>query len=346
MLNTVTKTLVLLLGLLALIGGILALGLQRGWFELPLTELIDRYELPESRYVDVDGVSVHYVDQGSGPPVVILHASFLSLRSWDAVAESLTKQYRVIRLDLSGAGLTGTDPTGRYGVDRNIELAQGVMKELGLQTVALIGTSSGGISAFRMAARFPEQVTRLVLINSAGMPRTAATNPNRARSGPVDRWIQSRLRSRGFWEKGMGANFAPPYAPSPELVQRTYDMNRRAGGREIARLYLANFSTGDPQSMLSRVTAPTLVLWGEENRTVMHLEADVFAYWLSAAPTMLKKYPGLGHYAYTEEPELISADIASFLSGQLDDQLDVPRKSKTVAGHSGTDITLPEPATL
>ena len=136
----------------------------------------------------------------------------------------------------------------------------------------------------------------------------------------------------------MGANFAPPYAPSSELVQRTYDMNRRAGGREIARLYLANFSTGDPQSMLSRVTAPTLVLWGEENRTVMHLEADVFAYWLSAAPTMVKKYPGLGHYAYIEEPELISADIVSFLSGQLDDQQ--RRRLKEIADRCPVHRTL------
>lgn len=324
MLPSVTRVLTIGAGLLVLVTGALALGLQRGWFELPLAELIDLYELPDSRFVDVDGVAVHYVDQGNGPPVVVLHASFLSLRSWDAAAEWLTKEYRVIRLDLSGAGLTGEDPTGRYGVDRNIELVQGVMAKLNLQAVALVGTSSGGVSAFRMAARFPDQITTLVLINSAGLPRTAATNPMRARSGPVGRWIESRLRSRRFWEKSMGENFSPPYAPSQELVQMTYDMNRRAGGREISRLYLANFSTGDPQSVLSQVVAPTLVLWGEENRTLMHLEADVFAYWLSAAPTMVKKYPGLGHYPYIEEPELVSNDIAEFLSGRLDEQLDMP----------------------
>ena len=313
-----------LAALLALTIGVLAWGLENGWFEISLEELIERYALPDSRFVDVDGVRVHYVDQGSGPPVVILHASFLSLRSWDAAVESLTKQYRVVRLDLSGSGLTGADPTGRYGIDRNIELAQGVMAALNVQEAAMVGTSSGGIAAFRMAARFPEQVSRLVLINSAGMPRTAATNPLRARSGPVGQWIQSRLRTRGFWEKSMGENFALPYAPSAELVQRTYDMNRRAGGREISRLFLANFSTGDPQTELSRVTAPTLVLWGLENSTVMHLEADVFAHWLTAAPTMVRKYPGLGHYPYVEEPELISNDIAEFLSGRLDGQLDSP----------------------
>lgn len=344
MVRSVTRALLLWAGLLALVAGVMALGLERGWFEIPLAELIDRYELPDSRFVDVDGVQVHYVDQGSGSPVVILHASYLSLRSWDAVAELLTTRYRIIRLDLSGAGLTGVDPTGRYGVDRNIELVQGVMATLDLSTVALVGTSSGGVSAFRMAARFPGQVERLVLINSAGLPRTAATNPLRARSGPIGRWIESRLRSRGFWKKSLGENFAPPYAPPQELLQMTYDMNRRAGERDISRLYIANFKTGDPQDVLSRVVAPTLILWGRENRTLMHLEADVFAHWLSAAPTIVKKYPGLGHYPYVEEPELISNDIDAFLSGRLDDSLDMPCRPKSIAAHEQANPAPLEPA--
>lgn len=344
MVRSVTRALLLWAGLLALVAGVMALGLERGWFEIPLADLIDRYELPDSQFVEVDGVKVHYVDQGSGPPVVILHASYLNLRSWDAVAELLTKQYRIIRLDLSGAGLTGADPTGRYGVDRNIELVQGVMATLELSTVALVGTSSGGVSAFRMAAKFPGQVERLVLINSAGLPRTAATNPLRARSGPIGRWIESRLRSRRFWTKSLGENFAPPYAPPKELLQMSYDMNRRAGGREIARLYIANFKTGDPQSTLSRIVAPTFILWGKENRTLMHLEADVFAHWLSAAPTVVKKYPGLGHYPYVEEPELISSDIDAFLSGRLDDMLDTPCMSKTTDTRDETNQTSPDSA--
>ena len=59
---------------------------------------------------------------------------------------------------------------------------QGLLAHLKLTNVSLVGTSSGGIVAFRYAALNPEQVARLVLINSAGMPRTAATNPLRPRS--------------------------------------------------------------------------------------------------------------------------------------------------------------------
>lgn len=298
--------------------------LDRGWFDLPLAELVSRYKLPDSRFADVDGVQVHYVDRGSGPAVVLLHASFLSLRSWDQMSAKLEGRFRVIRLDLSGAGLTGPDPTRRYGIDRNIELVHGLLARLHLSSVAIVGTSSGGITAFRYAARYPDQVSRLVLINSAGMPRTAATNPLRPPASRLTGWVQSRYRSRRFWAESLAGNFVPPHKPSAELIDMTYDMNRRAGGREINALYLANFSTGDPQKILGTVWAPTLVLWGLENRTVMHLEADVFAHWLTSAPVLVRKYPGLGHYAYIEEPEVVTRDVDDFLSGDLDGELGVP----------------------
>ncbi len=307
--------------LAALAAGLGALALDRGWFELPLDELARRYQLPDSRFVDVDGVRVHYVDRGSGPAVVLLHASFLSLRSWDALSDRLDDRYRVIRLDLSGAGLTGPDPTLGYGVERNIELVHGLLAHLKVPPVALVGTSSGGIAAFRYAATYPDQVSRLVLINSAGMPRTAATNPLRPPSSRLAGWVEERLRSRRFWAKSLQENFVPPHQPSAELVTMTYDMNRRAGGREISALYLANFRTGDPQAMLAKVRAPTLILWGLDNRTLMHLEADVFAHWLTGAPTLVRKHPGLGHYPYLEEPGLIARDISDFLSHELDADL-------------------------
>jgi pimeloyl-ACP methyl ester carboxylesterase len=314
-----------LIGLLLLMATVVgSWALDRGWLELPMTELVSRYQLPDSQFVDVDGVRVHYVDRGSGTPVVLLHASFLSLRSWDQLSAKLEGRYRVIRLDLSGAGLTGDDPSRRYGIERNIELVRGLLARLQLDSVAMVGTSSGGITAFRYAARYPDQVSRLVLINSAGMPRTAATNPLRAPSSRLAGWVQARYRSRGFWAESLGGNFVPPHQPSTELIDMTYDMNRRANSREINSLFLANFSTGDPQQVLATVKAPALVLWGLENRTVMHLEADVFAYWLSSAPVALRKYPGLGHYAYIEEPAVVARDVADFLAGNLDSELRAP----------------------
>ena len=84
---------------------------------------------------------------------------------------------------------------------------------------------------------------------------------------------------------------------------------------------MQGFRTGDPKAVLAEITAPTLILWGLDNATVMHLEADVFQHWLVNAPTRLQKYPGVGHYLYLETPAVVEADIKRFLTGELDDQL-------------------------
>lgn len=294
--------------------GTFAWAISHGWFELPMSEIEARYRLPQSQFLDVDGVRVHFIASGSGPPLVLLHASWLSLRSWDALAEILDDRYRVIRLDLSGAGLTGDDPSRRYGIERNMELMEGVLAYLGVDRFSLVGTSSGGIAAFRYAAAHPGRIEHLVLINSAGLPRTPASNPNKPPPTGILGWFQSRWRPCSYWERSLGANFVLPHRPSPELVQMTCDMNRRNGWREIGMLYLKAFSTGDPQAVLARIRAPTLVLWGMDNRTLTHLEAEVFAYWLSGTTVTLRKYPGLGHYAYIEEPAMVARDLLAFLS--------------------------------
>ena len=126
-----------------------------------------------SKFADIDGVRVHYKDEGTGPVVVLLHASYMNLHAWDGLVDRLKKDHRVIRLDLLTAGLTGVDTKDRYSMERNEELLDGLLKKLDVHQYALVGTSSGGIVAFRRAAAHPEETTRLVLINSAGMPRSA-----------------------------------------------------------------------------------------------------------------------------------------------------------------------------
>ena len=135
---------------------------------MPRAELEAKYADAASRFVDIDGVRVHYKDEGTGPAVVLLHASYMNLHSWDGLAERLKRDHRVIRLDLLTAGLTGVDTKDLYSMERNEALLDGLLRKLDVKQYAVVGTSSGGVVAFRRAAAHPEEVTRLVLINSAG----------------------------------------------------------------------------------------------------------------------------------------------------------------------------------
>ncbi len=309
--------------LFALVGPLAA---AKAPYEISLDELESRYADAASRFATIDGVRVHYKDEGAGPVVVIVHASFLNLNSWDAVSAELARTHRVIRLDLLTAGLTRADPQGNYSIERNTEMLEGLLRQLGVTRYALIATSSGGIVAFRHAAAHPEAVERLVLINSAGMPRSTVTDPNRARGSALMRWIRARYKSRGYWEDNLKAQFTGGSLPDPAFVTRTYDMNRREDLREAGAIFLRNYRTGDPQAELAKVRAPTLIMWGMGNITVVHLEADVFQHWLTQAPSLIIKYPKLGHYLYVEEPQRVARDLEDFLQGRRDAELRITRR--------------------
>jgi pimeloyl-ACP methyl ester carboxylesterase len=309
--------------LLAVVGTGLWVGWRvLGFGNLSRAELEARYALPSSHFVDVDGTRVHYIDEGTGPTVLILPASFMNSRTWDAVAAKLKPDYRVIRMDVLPVGLTGPEPHNNYTIERNVELVRGLMEKLDLHDLRIIATSSGAIYAYHYAASYPADVKRLVLINAAGMPRTSATDPNRARGNPIERWLLSWYKPRSYWVATEREQFAGTGSEPPAwFIDLLYDLNRREGARAEGIEQLKQFHIGDPEAILAQVKAPTLILWGLGNITVSHLEGNVFELWLTGAPSLLKKYPRAGHYPYIEiEPE-VSQDIRDFFAGKLDGEL-------------------------
>lgn len=315
------KPAAVIIACLILATGAYALALVNGAFDVSLEELEEKYTTPRSKFINIHGVRVHYLDEGTGPAVVLVHASFMNLRLWDSLAAELSKTFRVVRLDLLNSGLTGPEPGDDYSMERNAELVTGLAAALNLDRFALLGTSSGGTVAFRYAAEHPDRVTRLILVNSAGMPRTPATDPNRARGFVINRWVQQYHRSVSYWRETLGLQFTSGLEPPADLVDMVYDMNRRADLGRTGQLFTRNYRTGDPEATLARITAPTLVLWGMGNITVSHLEADVFEHWLTGAPSLKKKYPDVGHYLYLEIPAEFNADVRDFLEGRRDADL-------------------------
>jgi pimeloyl-ACP methyl ester carboxylesterase len=325
--NAISRLLAILVGLAALVLLVGYLVLNSSLLEIPLKDLAAKYQLPESRWLDIDGIKVHYVDQApagatDAPVVVLSHASFMSLRSWDSLAAALlAKGYRVIRMDYMNAGLSGSDSKGINDMQRNVTILAELPGRLGVSHFDLVGTSSGGQIAFIFAGRHPERVGRFVLINSGGMPRTPQSNPNRARGSFIEQFVNSRYRSLSKWEEDLGGNM-PSLRPVPkDLVELVYDMNRREGGRPLAAQYLKNFKTGDTAAYLAAVKAPTMILQGMANPTLVHTEAEVQSYWMTGAPTLIRKYPKLGHYPYLESPAEVEADVIAFLGGQYDGEL-------------------------
>lgn len=114
--------------------------------------------------VVVDGELVHYEVLGRGRPVILLHGVIGSWRYWVPLLQRLQQSYRLYALDLFGFGDSAKNPT-HFTLDKQVELVQSFMDELGVPKAAFIGHGSGALVAAEFARRHPDHVARLLLVS-------------------------------------------------------------------------------------------------------------------------------------------------------------------------------------
>ncbi len=265
---------------LAAMGAVIFVVCARAGFLTPSeASLRAEYALPNSKFMDIDGEPIHYVDEGSGAPVVLIHGSLGSLLMWDDWVKALTGHYRVIRFDRPPGGLSGPDPKDRYDVEREVAIIEGLTTELGLGKFFLVATSSGGASGVTYAARHPEHLEGLVVSNISVGP--TAPTPYRYP------WILRELRaidpifkywrSRAEWRLVLDYNIVDHTKITDALVRQYTDLNNRhiafvAAQQSHAPILAVMART--PQD-LAKITAPALVLWSENDTEIPpHPAAD------------------------------------------------------------------------
>jgi len=281
--------------------------------------VIARYADAQSRFIDVDGVDIHYKDQGSGPVLLLVHGTLGDLSDWDAWASVLSKRYRVLRLDLPSFGLSGPLRSGNYSVDRWLSLVDGFMDRLGAERFTIAGTSYGGLVAFRYAATRTERVTGLILVNSAGIqtgkgPSEVDKPSAKARKIPDASVFSSPVITADDIEANLYHLLAYEALVTPERIARklAYANTRGRGEEAIAGRTL--YERGDPQRVLAHVRAPALVLWGAANRALNIETAQAFADAMkNACRVDVLLYPEAGHMLMVDTPAKSSADVLSFL---------------------------------
>jgi pimeloyl-ACP methyl ester carboxylesterase len=132
--------------------------------------LAERYLRSPQDLVNVSGVRLHARDDGprEAPAIVFLHGFGASLHTWEPWAQSLSKDFRVIRYDAPGSGLSAPDPEGDDTDARSLQLLGELMTLLGVAHATLVGNSMGGRIAWFFAAAEPHRVDKLVLISPDG----------------------------------------------------------------------------------------------------------------------------------------------------------------------------------
>ena len=218
------------IGVVVMVSVVVALWVYR---DIPAAELEARYAGPTSRFIVVDGVRMHYRDEGSGPVVLLLHANFSNLIDWDPWVEALKDRYRVVRFDMSSHGLTGPDPTGDYTQQRTLALTEKFIDALGLERITIGGTSMGGTVAIHYTAAHPERVDGLILLSPGSLEgRERKRRGDVPRVGYVLKYILPRALPEFMLRSGFGNPDQLPPCTRGSLVRH---VDARGPARGAAR---------------------------------------------------------------------------------------------------------------
>lgn len=263
-------------------------------------QMRQRHALPQSRFATIAGENVHYVDEGKGPAILLLHGSYASLRQWDDWARDLSKHYRVVRYDQSPAGLSGPSPVNDYSLDHRMAVIDGLMDKLKIDRFVIVGTSSAGVPTTAYAATRPARIIGMVVNNIAiaRFPLDLSKMPAGLQAAAAEDRTHPAFHRPEFWHQILLANIEDKARVTPALVQQWTDLNHRAmrdpqvGAAAYAQMTPFSRSAED----LPKITAPTLVLWGRDDHETPVDTHGIPAFAASAAKDKtLELIPNCGH---------------------------------------------------
>jgi pimeloyl-ACP methyl ester carboxylesterase len=282
-------------------------------------ELEPRWAPPPSTFLDVLGMQVHLRDEGprdDPSPIVLLHGSGSSLHAWEGWAQALRSRRRVIRYDLAGFGLTGPSPDNTYSLDADVRLLVAILDKLGVARCVLGGNSLGGAIAWRAALAHPARIERLILVDAGGYPPHPSSIPLGFRLARLARWpllatLFEHVLPRSLVAQGFRNIYGDPSKVTPEQIERSVELTRRAGNRRALLARAMQRRTGILAERIPELTLPTLILWGGRDRLIPPEDAERFH--REIAGSTLAIFEDLGHAPEEEDPVRTVAAVKRFL---------------------------------
>ena len=295
------------------IGTLIALWAYR---DIPAEDLEAKYASPASRFMNIDGVRIHYRDEGQsdGPAILLLHANFGNLIGWDPWVEALKDTYRVVRIDFTSHGLTGPDPTGDYTLERTVNLTEKFIDAVGLDRFSIGGTSMGGTVAIHIATRHPDRVENLILLSPGSLESRAGRSSSEM---PDAAYALTYVLPRALPEFMLVEGFGDDSKLTDELIDRWYDMWMREGQRRAQLDRLSQYEAGNIEELIRSLQPPTLLMWGEANQTAHFEHSSEFrALLVNVESLKFISYPGVGHMAVQEDGAETGRDVSAFLDSR------------------------------
>jgi 3-oxoadipate enol-lactonase len=260
----------------------------------------------------VGGTRLYVEDSGGrGPPVVFSHGLLYSCRMWDAQVPALRGRFRCISYDHRGQGKSEV-AAGGYDMDTLAEDGAALIRVLGAQPVHFVGLSMGGFVGMRIAARHPELIRSLVLLDTSADPEPPENLPRYRMLAFIARWLGQRPVAGAVLKIMHGASMRADPTRAAEL--HTWRARLIASDRIGAvRAVQGVLDRRGIRQELSQIQVPTLVMVGEEDTATVPARAEALAAAITGA--RLVRVPRAGHMAAIDNPDFVTAQLERFLVG-------------------------------
>lgn len=257
---------------------------------------------PYSHFINWRGAELHYTDEGAGYPVLMIHGFGGSYRNFDALANLMKNDFRVIRVDLPGFGLSDFPKTkeGEDFLQDYRDYLGFILDTLHLDSVYVIGNSMGGAMTWACAADHPDKVKKIVLLDAAGYDtEQAAAKLAMFKFKAIGKVFEKGMPEFMSW-KGMERGYADPTKIEEEVVLLNNKFTNREGNIQHM-LNLANASQFPDTAWIRKVHCPTLIVWGQQDSIIPVEHAARFKRDIKNSDVVI--FDPCGHMPMMELPE-------------------------------------------
>jgi len=286
-----------------------------GHRDIPLNELKLKYTNSASSFISVDGMDVHFRDEGNQAdsiPIVLIHGTGSSLHTFDVWTDNLKTSNRVIRMDLPAFGLTGPFPDRNYAIAHYTSFLKDFLTALKIKKCILAGNSLGGQIAWNFTLEQPDMVQKLILIDAAGYPTISKSVPIAFKLGqtPVLNKLLTYITPRFMVRASIENVYFDTSKVTDTLVERYFELTLRAGNRQafVDRL---RRSSDTNYTNIKYIKQPTLILWGAQDLLIPVENAHKFHEYLPNNTLVI--LDGTGHTPMEESPVESLEFVTKFL---------------------------------
>jgi len=281
-------------------------------------------------FCEPNGVRIHYVEQGQGPLVVLLHGFPEFWYSWRKQIPALARRFHVVAADMRGFN-ESAKPEGveSYAIEHLVGDVRGLIRFFGRERAVVVGHDWGGIVAWAFAMLHPEATERLVACNAPHVGAFAGLTPEERLRQLQMSWYMFFFQMREVPERFLAAGdwafldlafrtVKPGRITAEDMAEYKKAIARPGALAAGINYYRANIR---PELLLGldeiaaavKVTRPTLLIWGEEDPFLSRPLAERAGDFVDA-PYAARFIPGCGHWVQSEEPELVTSCMLDFLS--------------------------------